>query len=67
MTQVLNLQNSVATKLPRLVVYLPPDTKDKLEQLATRERRSLSQMAVYAIEEAIRRAEAEGKLPADED
>ena len=62
MTKVLTLQDSVATKMPRLVVYLPPETKDKLEKLANYERRSLSQMAVYAIEEAIRKAESEGKL-----
>lgn len=62
MLQLLTASDSVATKMPRLVVYLPPETKVKLEKLATYERRSLSQMAVYAIEEAIRRAEAEGKL-----
>ena len=33
MTQLLKMQDSVATKMPRLVVYLPPDTKDKLEKL----------------------------------
>lgn len=65
MTQLLNVQ-PVTTKLPRLVVYLPPETKEKLEQLAVRERRSLSQMAVYAIEEAIRQAEAEGKIPSND-
>ena len=62
MTQLLKMQDSVATKMPRLVVYLPPDTKDKLEKLADYERRSLSQMAVYAIEEAIRKAQTEGKI-----
>jgi tartrate dehydratase alpha subunit/fumarate hydratase class I-like protein len=65
MTQFTTVQDSVTTNLSRLVVYLPPETKEKLEKLATYERRSLSQMSVYAIEEAIRKAEAEGKISTD--
>jgi predicted transcriptional regulator len=49
------------------MVYLPPETKADLERLANYERRSLSQMAVYAIEEAIRRAKAEGKISSTPD
>ncbi|WP_347277643.1 MULTISPECIES: hypothetical protein [Leptolyngbya] len=49
------------------MVYLTPETKADLERLATYERRSLSQAAVFAIEEAIRRAKAEGKIPSNSD
>lgn len=60
---VTNISLKVPTNLPRLVVYLPPETKADLEKLATYQRRSLSQMAVFAIEEEIRRAKAEGRFP----
>lgn len=53
---------SVPAKLPRLVVYLPEDVKADLERLANTERRSLSSMALVAIEEAIKQAKAEGKI-----
>jgi predicted transcriptional regulator len=43
-------------------VYLPPEVKADLEKLATYQRRSLSQAAVFAIEEEIRRAKAEGRF-----
>ncbi|MBW4421906.1 MAG: hypothetical protein KME13_22265 [Myxacorys californica WJT36-NPBG1] len=66
MTQSLEV-SVVPSKLPRLMVYLPPETKADLERLANYERRSLSQMAVYAIEEAIRRAKAEGKISSTPD
>jgi len=57
-----NLAARVPTNLPRLVVYLPPEVKADLEKLATYQRRSLSQAAVFAIEEEIRRAKAEGRF-----
>ncbi|MBD1860022.1 hypothetical protein H6F69_31035 [Leptolyngbya sp. FACHB-1624] len=66
MTQSLEIK-VVPSKLPRLMVYLTPETKADLERLATYERRSLSQAAVFAIEEAIRRAKAEGKIPSNSD
>lgn len=47
------------SELPRLVVYLPPDLKDELAKLAAQERRSLSQMAVIAIENEIKRVKQE--------
>lgn len=57
-----HLADRVPTNLPRLVVYLPPEVKADLEKLSTYQRRSLSQMAVFAIEEEIRRAKAEGRF-----
>ena len=57
-----NLAARVPTNLPRLVVYLPPEVKADLEKLAMYQRRSLSQAAVFAIEEEIRRAKAEGRF-----
>ena len=57
-----NFAVRVPTNLPRLVVYLPPAVKEDLEKLATYQRRSLSQAAVFAIEEEIRRAKAEGRF-----
>lgn len=59
---VTEISLKVPTNLPRLVVYLPPETKADLEKLATYQRRSLSQMAVFAIEEEIRRAKAESRF-----
>jgi predicted transcriptional regulator len=53
---------SVPSKLPRIVVYVPEDVKADLEKLATVARRSVSSMAVVAIEEIIKRAKAEGKI-----
>ncbi len=50
------------SKLPRIVVYVPEDVKADLEKLATVARRSVSSMAVVAIEEIIKRAKAEGKI-----
>jgi tartrate dehydratase alpha subunit/fumarate hydratase class I-like protein len=54
--------NGVPSKLPRIVIYMPPEVREDFEKLANYERRSLSQMALYAIEEAIRRAKADGKI-----
>ena len=54
--------NLVPSKLPRIVIYMPPEVREDFEKLANYERRSLSQMALFAIEEAIRRAKAEGKI-----
>ena len=48
--------------LPRLIIYMPPEVKEDFEKVARYERRSLSGMALFAIEEAIRKAKAEGKI-----
>jgi tartrate dehydratase alpha subunit/fumarate hydratase class I-like protein len=54
--------DSVPAKLPRIVIYLPEDVKADLEKLANVERRSVSSMGLVAIEEAIKRAKAEGRI-----
>lgn len=52
----------VPSKLPRLAVYLSEEVKADLQKLADLERRSLSQMALMAIEETIKKAKEEGKI-----
>jgi hypothetical protein len=52
----------VPAKLPRIVVYVPESVKADLEKLATVDRRSVSSMALVAIEEIIKQAKAEGKI-----
>lgn len=49
-------------KLPRIVVYMPPEVKAKLEKLAEKELRPVSNMVLALIVEAIERAESEGKI-----
>lgn len=55
-------KTAVATSLPRITVYIDPELKQKLERLATVERRSISQMVVVLVEDGIKKAESEGKL-----
>lgn len=52
----------VPAKLPKLLVYLPEEVKADLGKLATVERRSMSNLALVAIEELINRAKSEGKI-----
>jgi predicted transcriptional regulator len=54
--------NLVPAKIPRIAVYLSEELKADLEALANAERRSISQMAAFLIEESIARAKAEGRL-----
>lgn len=49
-------------KSPRVAFYPPPEVKEELEQLASSERRSVSQMALILVEEGLQRAKKEGKL-----
>ena len=57
------LINEVPTSNPRVAVYLSSEeVKDKLEKLAKKERRSLSQMACLLIEQGLEQAEKEGKI-----
>ena len=56
----------VPARIPRIAVYLQPEIKEQLERLAMLERRSLSQLAAIIIEEAVKKAEEEGKIPARE-
>lgn len=53
----------VATDLAKLAIYIEPELKELLNELATIERRSMSQMAAYFIEQGIIKAQKEGKLP----
>jgi hypothetical protein len=49
-------------KLPRIVVYLPPAMKEELEELADSQHRSVSNMVLALIAEAIEKGKAEGKI-----
>jgi len=49
-------------KIPRIAVYLEEPVKEALEELANREKRSLSQMCAILIEQGIDRARDEGKI-----
>jgi CopG-like RHH_1 or ribbon-helix-helix domain, RHH_5 len=49
-------------KSPRVAFYPPPKIKEKLEKLASIERRSISQMALLLVEEGLERAQKEGKF-----
>lgn len=50
--EIKNCLIQVPAKIPRIAVYLEEELKDKVEQLAKVERRSLSQMCAILIEEA---------------
>lgn len=62
MKQTAGMTITVPSNRPKVMVYLPPEIKEDFEKLANYERRSLSSMAVFLIEEAIRRAKEEGKI-----
>jgi CopG-like RHH_1 or ribbon-helix-helix domain, RHH_5 len=48
---------------PKVLVYMPDETKQALEVLANEERRSLSQMALILIEDGLK---SRGKLPRED-
>ncbi|MEG4389578.1 hypothetical protein QUA35_23690 [Microcoleus sp. N9_B2] len=54
-------------KSPRVAFYPPPEIKEKLEKLASLERRSISQMALLLVEEGLDRAQKEGKFNQSKD
>lgn len=54
---------SVASKLPRMIVYLEPELKAAAEKLAKRQRRSVSSLMCLLLEQAVQK---EGELPAEE-
>ena len=64
MVAVLN-NGKMATKKPRVVFYVSEETKSKLEKLAARHRRSVSNFVEVLVEEAIEKAEQEGHLKDD--
>jgi hypothetical protein len=47
--------------------YPPPEIKEKLEKLASIERRSISQMALLLVEEGLERAQKEGRFNESKD
>ena len=53
-------------KSPRVAFYPPPEIKEKLEKLASIERRSISQMALLLVE-GLERAQKEGKFNESKD
>lgn len=61
-TVTLEQKDSMATTLAKLAVYLEPELKDELSELAKIERRSLSQMAQVLIANGLEQAKAEGKI-----
>lgn len=48
-------------KIPKLGIYLPEKLKQVIQELAESERRSMSQMAVILLEEAIAVRKAKAK------
>ncbi|MEG4069524.1 hypothetical protein QUA42_19680 [Microcoleus sp. Pol11C2] len=62
MVNTLSPNNVSPAKSPRVAFYPPPEIKEKLEKLASLERRSISQMALLLVEEGLERAQKEGKF-----
>ena len=60
---VINLiTKPVPAKLPRILVYLPPELKLDIEKLAALEHRSVSNKVLVLIEEEVKKAKQEGKI-----
>lgn len=57
---------SMPTKKPRVGAYISEQLKAKAEIVAESESRSLSNWITVLIEEAVKRAEAEGKVKFDD-
>lgn len=56
-------QDRVSTKLPRIVFHAPDEIKEKLERLAAKRLRSVSNLVRLIVEEEIAKAEKKGELP----
>ena len=67
MVNTLPPNNVSPAKSPRVAFYPPPEIKEKLEKLASIERRSISQMALLLVEEGLERALKEGKFNESKD
>ncbi|MGB3205673.1 MAG: ribbon-helix-helix protein, CopG family [Crinalium sp.] len=50
------------SNLPRVNIYLPPNIKKGLEELAKKNRRTTSNMAAWIIEQAINEAQNKGEI-----
>ena len=59
---VTTAQDKVSTKLPRIVFHAPEEIKEKLERLATKRLRSISNLVRLIVEEEIANAEKNGEL-----
>jgi predicted DNA-binding protein len=55
-------QDRVSTKLPRIVFHAPDEIKEKLERLAMKRLRSVSNLVRLIVEEEIAKAEKSGEL-----
>ncbi|WP_143171146.1 hypothetical protein [[Phormidium ambiguum] IAM M-71] len=49
--------DSVASKLPRMIVYIEPELLEKTRLLAKKQRRSTSALVCYLLEQAIKEDE----------
>ncbi|MEP0873707.1 ribbon-helix-helix protein, CopG family [Trichocoleus desertorum AS-A10] len=58
------LEKPVPTKNPRVVVYLNETLKAKLEKLAAKRNRSVSNLLETLVKEEVDRAEREGEIDA---
>jgi uncharacterized alpha-E superfamily protein len=52
----------MATKMPRVVFYCSEETKEGLEKLAKKEKRSLSNYLMALCSDIVEQAKAEGKI-----
>lgn len=59
------LTSPMPTKNPRVVVYLSPELKAKLEALASKRNRSVSNLLETVAKEVVEQAEESGELPCD--
>ncbi|MEG4109886.1 ribbon-helix-helix domain-containing protein [Microcoleus sp. S13_C5] len=55
------------SKLPRIAVYLPPEIKVGLEVAAKNNRRTVSNMAAWIIEQWVMEAKKRGETSESED
>ena len=51
------MTSTVASKLPRMIVYIEPELKAAAEKLAKKQRRSLSSLVCLLLEEAVKEEE----------
>jgi hypothetical protein len=61
------LKPLMPSKLPRIAVYLPPEIKQGLEIGAKKNRRTVSNMAAWIIEQWVLEAKNRGEIPEPRD
>lgn len=62
----MNLEK-VPSSLPRFNVYIEPELKRDAERLAKKQRRSLSALVCYLLEQAVKEAKTNGELADDKE